>query len=228
MALIGRPSPHTFYTFAENMEESPWESFNSGLGYGEKDSCITVSTVGGHGGMGMTIYGGGVVEPWDVKEVLGNLVQDVAHDRGILAAYKLGVGNPFAHFKKHIMVIHPELAIILKRAGYQTKASLRDYLWETARVPYGQLTAAEKQSIEARMNTKPGGAFFINDAIPSSQLPVFKAALKPGGRVPVVNPDDIHIIVSGSIPGYSFGMTYLRTGHMTKKITCAALTRSGR
>ena len=40
MALIGRPSSHTFYTFAENMELSPWETFNEGLGYQAEDSCV--------------------------------------------------------------------------------------------------------------------------------------------------------------------------------------------
>lgn len=52
MALIGRPSSHTFYTFAENIEQSPWESFNEGLGYRREESCVTVSTVAG-AGMGM-------------------------------------------------------------------------------------------------------------------------------------------------------------------------------
>ena len=45
---------------------------------------------------------------------------------------------------------------------------------------------------------------------------------RAGGRVPVVNPEDIHIIVSGSIPGYSFGMSYFRTAHKTKLIKKAA------
>jgi hypothetical protein len=117
MALIGRPSSHTFYTFAENMKEGPWESFNEGLGYKPEDSCVTLSTVGG-AGMGIRMYGGGVVEPWNVQKVLDTIVADVASDRMIFAAYKLGVANAMAHLRKHIMVIHPELAIILKRAGY--------------------------------------------------------------------------------------------------------------
>jgi len=228
MALIGRPSSHTFYTFAENMDQSPWESFNEGLGYRREESCVTLSTVGGAGGMGMRIYGGGVVEPWDVKDVLHSMVEEVARDRAIFAAYKLGVANYFAHFRKHIMVIHPELAIMLKRLGYNTKRSLRDYLYESTRVPYEKLSADEIKGIQDRINTKPGGVFFVNDAISEDQLPLFKESLKPGGRVPVVNPEEIHIIVSGSIPGYSFGMSYLRSAHRTKPIKGAALTASGR
>jgi hypothetical protein len=228
MALLGRPSPHTFYTFAENIEQSPWESFNEGLGYRPKESCVTLSTVGGTGGMSIKIYGGGVVEPWDVKQVLQNLVKEVASDRAIFAAYKLGVANPFAHFRKHIMVIHPELAIMLKRIGYQTKQSLRDYIYESSKVPYEELTAKEIKGIRDRTNTKPGGMFFVNDAISENLLPLFKEGLKPGGKIPVVNPEDIHIVVSGSIPGYSFGMPYFRGAHQTRVIRGATLTKSGR
>jgi hypothetical protein len=228
MALIGRPSSHTFYTFAENAELNCWESFNENLGYRPEESCVTLSTVGGAGGLGTRIYGGGVVEPWNVREVLQSLVDEVAGDRAVFAAYKLGVANYFAHFRKHIMVIHPELAIMLKRLGYGTKHILRDYLYKTTRVPYEQLSPEEIQGIKDRMNTRPGGAFFANDAIPESRLPLYRRALKPGGKVPVVDPEDIHIVVSGSIPGYSFGMSYIRSAHRTKPIRGAALTRSGR
>jgi hypothetical protein len=228
MALIGRPSSHTFYTFAENMEQSPWETFNVGLGYQPEDSCVTVSTV--MGGIGMRIYGGGVVEPWDVKSVLNDIVKDVARDRGTFAQYKLGVANPAAHLRKHIIVIHPELAVMLQRLGYNSKRSLRDYIYESTKVQYEELSEQEIQGIHDRINTKPPDIdiFYPHDAIPKDRLPVIKESLKPGGKVPVVNPEDIHIIVSGSIPGYSFGMSYFRTAHKTKVIRGATLTESGR
>jgi len=227
MALIGRPSSHTFYTFAENMEQSPWETFNEGLGYQPEDSCVTVSTV--LGGLGR-IYGGGVVEPWDVKNVLNGILRDVAADRGTFGQYKVGVANPAAHLRKHIIIIHPELAIMLQRIGYTTKQSLRDYLYETTKVPYEELSEQEIQGINDRINTKPPDIdiFYPHDAIPEHRIPVIKESLKPGGKVPVVNPEDIHIVVSGVIPGYSFGMSYFRTAHKTKLIRGATLTESGR
>jgi hypothetical protein len=229
MALIGRPSSHTFYTFAENME-SPWEPFNVGLGYKTKDSCVTVSTVASAGGTGIKIYGGGVVEPWDVRTVLNDIVKDVAEDRYTFGQYKLGVANPAAHLRKHIIVVHPELAIMLRGLGYHTKRSLRDYIYESTRVPYEELNEEELRGLNDRMNTKPPDMdiFYAHDAIPAERLPVIKGSLKPGGKVPVVNPEDIHIIVSGSIPGYSFGMFYFRTAHKTKLIKGATLTKSGR
>jgi hypothetical protein len=141
--------------------------------------------------------------------------------------YRAMVANPMAHFRKHIMVIHPELAIILKNNGFKTKESLLDYVCESTAVPYENLTADEIRGINDRINTKPGGMFFRNDAVPDKRMPVFKAALKSGGKVPVVNPEDIHIIVAGTIPGYSFGMTYFRGAHETRLIKGAALTKSG-
>jgi hypothetical protein len=226
MALIGRPSPHTFYVLGENIEQSPWETFNVDLGYKPEESCVTVDTVMGSA----RIYGGGVVEPWDVKVVLESMVKDVAMDRGTFAQYKVGVANPMAHLRKHILIIHPELAIMLQRIGYKSKRSLRDYLYESTKVPYEQLTEKEIQGIYDRINTKPPDIdiFFPHDAVPENRIPVIKESLKPGGKVPVVNPEDIHIIVSGSIPGYSFGMSYFRTAHKTKLIKGAALTESGR
>jgi hypothetical protein len=230
MALIGRPSSHTFYTFAENIEHSPWETFNEGLGYRPEDSCVTVSTVTSVGaGMAMELFGGGVVEPWDVNVVLNDIVKDVAGDRGTFSQYKVGVANPAAHLRKHIIVVHPELAVMLHRLGFKSKQSLRNYIYESTKLPYEELTEQEIQGIRDRMNTKPPDMdiFYAHDAIPSDRLPVIKESLKPGGKVPVVNPEDIHIIVSGSIPGYSFGMSYFRTAHKTKVIRGATLTKSG-
>ena len=228
MALIGRPSSHTFYTFAENIPQSPWESYAEGLGYKPEESCVTVSTVGGATGMGMSIYGGGVVEPWNINEVLANIVDDVIKDRVIFGAYKLGVANPKAHLRKHIIVIHPELSILLKRNGFKSKNSLRDYIYEQSKIPYEEMSQKEIDGIYARINTKPGGMFFDNDAFSEKELPVIKESLKPGGRVPVVDPADIHIIIAGSIPGYSFGLSYFRSSHKTEKISGAALTKLGR
>jgi hypothetical protein len=229
MALIGRPSSHTFYTFAENIQQSPWETFNEGLGYEPGESCVTVSTVGSIAFMSMKIFGGGVVEPWDVHTVLNDIVKDVAVDRETFAAYKTGVANPVAHLRKHIIVIHPELAIVLQRHGFKSKQSLRDHIYESTKVPYEELTEQEIRGIKDRINTKSSDIdiFYAHDAIPENRLPAIRKSLKPGRKVPVVDPEDIHIVVSGSIPGYSFGLSYFRTAHKTKLITGATLTKSG-
>ncbi|HEY95987.1 MAG TPA: hypothetical protein G4O15_13735 [Dehalococcoidia bacterium] len=209
MALIGRSSSHTFYTFAENIEDSPWESFDEGLGYKPDDSYVTVSTVAG-----MTLFGGGTVGPWSVQSALDNMVRNLSTNR-------MGMS-------KHVLVICPELAIVLKRNGFETKQSLRDYLYENTKVPYEEITNREMQRIEESINLKPGGLYYYERAADKSFVPKIKEALKPGGKVPMVNPDDIHIVVAGSVPGYSFGMRYFHTAHQTKQIKGAALTKSGK
>jgi len=178
----------------------------------------------------MKVYGGGVVEPWDTNVVLNDIVQDIARDRATFGSYKLGVANPGAHLRKHILVVHPEFAIMLKRLGFTSKVSLRDYLYEKTKVPYDKLTPQEIQGIHDRINSTPPDIdiFFPHDAVPEHRKPVLLGSLKPGAMVPVVNPEDIHIVVSGSIPGYTFGLSYFRTAHMTKLIKGAALTDSGR
>ena len=70
------------------------------------------------------------------------------NDRQTLGQYKLGVANPFAHLRKHIIVIHPELAIMLQGLGYTTKRSLRDYIYESTRIPYEELSEQEIRGIE--------------------------------------------------------------------------------
>jgi len=133
-----------------------------------------VSTGASGGGTGIRIYGGGVVEPWEVKAVLSNIVKDVAGDRRTFAQYKVGVANPAAHLRKHIIVIHPELAIMLQRLGYDRKQSLRDYLYESTKVPYEELTEQEIKGIMERINTKAPelDIFFPHDTIPENRLPV--------------------------------------------------------
>ncbi len=120
------------------------------------------------------------------------------------------------------------MAIELKRLGFTSMRSLRDYIYENTKVPYEELSEQEIRGLRDRINTKPPDMdiFYAHDAIPKERLPVIKESLRPGGKVPVVNPEDIHLVVSGSIPGYTFGMSYFRTAHKTKRITGIASTRS--
>jgi hypothetical protein len=216
MALIGRPSSHTFYVFAENEEYCPWEPYHVSQGYKPEESCVAVSTVGGHGSIGMKIYGGGTVVPWTAKGILNDIIEDVANDRRIFALYKPGEGSS-AHPQKHIIVLHPELAIELQRLGF-TNHGLRNYIIERTMVPYEALSPEEIRGIKGRI-AEASDVFFGAGVIPEDRIPAFKEALKPGGKVPVVvTPDDIHIIVAGGISGYSFGMAYARGAHQTRLI----------
>jgi hypothetical protein len=113
----------------------------------------------------------------------------------------------------------------LDKQGH-TRESLQKLIYERASIPYEQLTPAEIANIQPRIDS---------GEIPADRVPVFKAALKPGGRLPLLDrPEDIRIVVAGGIPGYSFGMSFWREGlyaptsDQTKRVRGATLTKAGR
>ena len=182
MALMGRPSSHTFQTFAENQAKSPWEPYHVSLGFAAEDSCVTVAPARSNGSpSATTVFGGGAVEPWTPQIILDNIVDAIARGRSGLTVWKLGSAMPSP--RRQNLFLHPDLAIELNRLGY-TRKSLAEYLFWRASVPYEELTPAEKQSLEAsRMGDSPRKC-----------VATFKEGLKPGGRVPMLNsPEDCHL-----------------------------------
>ena len=224
MALIGRPSSHIFYTFAENEENNPWEPFHVSFGYKPEDSCVTVSTMNSYSSLGsVTVFGGGAVTIWSPQSILDKMVQTISRDRAFMTIWKIGTAIPSP--SRHTLVIHPEFAMEINRLGF-TRKSMQNYLYERASIPYEQLTPKEIESIQRRINA---------GEIPQDRVSVFKEALKPGGTFPLlIRPEDIHIIVAGGIPGYAFGTFYFSvppygaTAVQTKLIRGAALTKAGR
>jgi len=219
MALVGRPSSQ-FYVLAENQDLSPWEPFHVTLGFKKEDSCVTISSVMSSPG---SIFGGGAVEPWTPQQILDNIVRTLLNSRAAMGGWRRGGPNPGP--MKHILFFQPEFAMELDRLGY-TRASLQKLLYERATIPYEKLTPAEIASIQPRIDS---------GEIPADRVAVFKEALKPGGKLPILDrPEDIRIVVAGGIPGYTFGMMYFREGlyaptsDQTRKIRGATLTKSGR
>jgi hypothetical protein len=219
MALVGRPSSQ-FYVFAENHDLSPWEPFHVSQGFKPEDSCVTISSVMSNPG---NYIGGGAVEPWTPEQILDNITRTLLGSRPAMTGWRRGGPNPGP--MKHILVFQPELAAELNRAGY-TRASLQKLLYERATIPYEKLTPAEIASIQPRIDS---------GEIPPDRVPVFKEALNPGGRLPILDrPEDIRIVVAGGIPGYTFGMMYYREGlyaptsDQTRKVRGATLTQAGR
>jgi len=210
LALIGRPSSHTFYVMAENEELSPWQPAHVNRGFKADDSCVTVATV-----MGTRIFGGGTVLPWSEDEILSEIIKDVANDRRI---FLFDPRKGFrAHPSTHIIVLHPEMAQAMQSRGFTIK-SFRDHIYESTMVPYEDLSEEEVKGIKTRIADK-SNIFFGAGLIPTERIPVFEKALKPGGKVPVVlAPEDINIFVSGGISGYTFGSSYLRGAILTKLI----------
>jgi len=220
MATIGRPSPHTFYVFAENHDLSPWEPFHVTQGFKAEDSCVTISTVGSAPG---SSFGGGAVETWTAQGMLDNIVRSLLGSRGGMRVWKRG--GPVPSPSKYILFFQPELAMELDAMGYK-RATLQKYLYERATIPFEQLTPAEIATIQPRIDS---------GEIPPDRVPAFKEALKPGGKLPLLDrPEDLRIVVVGGVPGYSFSMSYFREGlyaptsDQTKLIRGATLTKAGR
>ena len=223
-ALTGRPSSHTFYTFAENEEYSPWEPYHVALGYKPDDSCVTVSTVNTGSSLGtVTIFGGGAVTTWSPQGMLDTIVKSMSGDRARMTIWKLGTAQPSP--LRHTLLLQPEFARELNRMGF-TRKGLQKYLYERTSIPYEDLNQKEKEALQRRIEA---------GEIPQDRIPAFKEALKPGGKVPLLlRPEDSHIIVAGGIPAYSLGMFYFSIplynplGVQTKQVRGAALTKAGR
>ena len=219
MALVGRPSPQ-LYVFAENQDFSPWPPFHVTQGFTEKDSCVTISSVMS---APTNIFGGGAVMTWTPDQILDSVVNMILNGRAGMGLWKRGSAIPGP--MKYILFFEPTLVMQLDRQNH-TRASLQKLIYERATIPYENLTPAEIASIQPRIDS---------GEIPKDRVSVFLNALKPGGRLPMLDrPEDIRIIVAGGIPGYSFGMNYWREGlyaptsDQTKKIRGATLTKAGR
>jgi hypothetical protein len=208
MALVGRVSPHTFFTFAENAEANPWEPYHVGLGYKPEESTVTVATVAGQ----VSSVGGGAVAPWTAQGILDTLVSRMSN----VGTYLGGV-----YAATRIVVFHPDCAEELFKMGY-TRKSLQDYFYQQSRVPYSKLSSSTVKEV-SRM---------IDDGqIRPDRVAVFKEALKEGGMVPSAQtPEDTHILVAGGSPGYTLYFSYSgpNFAHQTRKIRGATLTKSGR
>ena len=205
MALTGRPSSHTFYTFANDDDRDPWEPDHVNRGFLPGDNTVTVSTVGGQ----FRALGGGAVAFWTAQGVLDNIVANV------------GGPSRYLNCMKYIIVFHPDCAAELAKMGH-TRASVQEWIFEQTRVPVSRLNAGMIQYFKRMVE---------DGRIRPEHVDVFKQALEKGGKLPVVQgPEDFHVYVAGGSPGYSLFLSYpgLNYGHEVRKITGATLTENGR
>jgi hypothetical protein len=213
MALTGRLESYTFFTFAENQDLSPWEPYHVSLGFKPEDSTVTVATVGNP-----IVLGGGAVAPWTAQGILDTIASRISN-----------VGFGWFHSQTYIVVLHPDCAVELAKLGY-TRKGVQEWLYERSRVPFETLIPvtvgfSHEAVVEFTRQTIADGR------IHPARADVFKEALKPGGRVPVVqSPEDFHIFVAGGSPGYDLLFGYPGPNHanQTTKITSSTHTTAGR
>jgi hypothetical protein len=231
MANIGRPSPHTFYTFAENQEFSPWKPYHANRGFKAQASCVTVSTVGGYGGFGVNHLMGRTVQ-----EILNDLIHGLASNRRTFSLFRRGTANPAAHWSKHLIMLYPQVAEELNKLGFNQE-KLANYVYERTSVPFEEFGPDEVRGLQEKIKGSLEGGMLYADMIPDDRLPVFQAALKPGGKIPVlISPKDINFFVAGTssgVPGSVVWLSYIKavyrwTSHQIREIHGATLTKAGK
>jgi hypothetical protein len=110
MALVGRPSAHTFFTFAENEDMDPWEPYHVSMGYKKEDSTVTLTKVGSYFGASGQTVGGGAVATWTAQSILDGMAR--------LATFK---GSGYCTW------FHPEAAQALVDGGFTSRSKIQEW-----------------------------------------------------------------------------------------------------
>jgi len=122
-ATHGQPGKYTFCC-AENDDASPWQPLHVERGFAA--GCSAVTVVGAEGTMNMNTHAK------DAAELLRAIAETMIHPPS----------NEYTHGGEPWLVIGPEHAEILKRAGL-SKAEVKQRLWEISKMPAGRMTAKD-------------------------------------------------------------------------------------
>jgi hypothetical protein len=226
MALT-RAVPFTNYTFAENYESpNPWGPYHAAYGgHDPEDSYVTVSTVSPRTT---------TVTRDQAQDIVAGLIENIQSLRpAMFSRYRAGVANVPQTFSKFVYLVTPEAAADLAAEGY-TQQSLRQHIFDTTSVPFEALSPEEVENIKKRLQMSRDGQGLITDHVPPDRIAAWEAALKPGGKVPLLSsPDDLHFVVSGTGRKSITTWNYLRsvytwTSNSSARIHGAALTQAGR
>ena len=232
--MQGQPTRYCGLIFAENEEESPWESFAVEHGFGPEDSTVTIDECmsderGGPGG------GMGVIPLEDdlarlvqmVKGVGQRFLPEAVGPKHVSAAFSTWgvvemVNNLYCN-----LALHPSFARQLADAGF-TKQSLAKWLCDKQRYPWEQYSGRQQEMI---LNAAKSGLVYG----------LCEDDCKPGGTIPSFNPKHLSILVAGSMAGQAmsfncWGAAVVNSDnvgapqydYVTKKIHGAALTIAGK
>lgn len=163
---------------AEAEDQSPWEPLSADRGFRAGSNVVTVFSVAD---MSYHFYTIG-----DAERHLREVAREVARELGgppIVALVRFG--PEWAP----VICITPLLASLLDTAGY-SKSAVRQYVYEHARIPAGQLE-------EQMQHLEPG--FTVSDAVERGRLgAAFGTGDDPGRLIPVAHsPDEFQLVVSG-------------------------------
>lgn len=226
----GQPERYTNLVFAENEENSPWESYAISRGFKPEDSIVSIDECTYTNRLGP---GGGMRFPLLEMEMkrMAEMLQS-GYPALIPEKKKIGPPSPFSvetDVEKKIntacfqFALHLSFAKQLADAGY-TKESFAQWLCDQHRLPWEDFSESQQEKIleVAKKGSIPG--LTVDDC-------------KPGGTIPTINPKRVTLFVaganSGQVTGFyggGLGSNLLGSGlDMTcKKVTGATLTKAGR
>lgn len=243
--MKGNPSRYCNLTFTESDEYTPWEPFHVTLGFDQEDSTVMIDEilhVDGNWPFEITrlpsctwTYGWKADLDRLAERAIGALPSGLesankqAHD-----IHKLGAGGtnafPLISHRNYILVIYPGQARELAEKGF-TRESLAKYIGDYSRYPWDELKDELKESMLEVAKSGRLSNLSVDDC-------------KPGGTVPVFDPERLLIMVAGPLQGQSVGLTSMgsygsiqapvpmkqppRKPWFIKKITGATLTKAGR
>ncbi len=208
MGLTGRAAAFGNWTFAENEADSPWKPYHVDLGFKPEDSTVTVSTE-----MVYRIGPGGAVNPMTPYECLIALGK-------LLGTMEYPILNFASRAAPDVLIaMGPDLAQRLSQMGF-AKADLKRWLYERARVPYAELSEAERKNLRESLQKRTlGMQSYVEAGSPGEMatIPAFK------------DPESIRIVVAGGSPAISVIWKYDNNrGFGTRLIHGATLTDAGK
>jgi hypothetical protein len=231
IGMQGQPARYCNLIFAENEEESPWESFAVSHGFKPEDStvtvdeCITMNTLGPSGSM--------ICNPlaYDLDQ-LANMIQGITGPAPPEAKFSMGGIGPsdavgIINSTYCELGVYPTLARQAAEAGY-SKQAMKQMLCDKHRAKWEALNDAQNAQIKeaAAAGTIPG---------------LTPEDCRPGGTIPTINPNHIALLVVGGAVGQCIGFYGVgsiikdrnnpdapKPDFITKRIHGATLTKAGR
>ncbi|MBI2907128.1 MAG: hypothetical protein HYX92_05670 [Chloroflexi bacterium] len=170
-ATLGHPGKYT-YCIAENAEGNPWEPIHVEKGLEPEDSAVTVF---------------GCEAPHHIATGSGTPLQTLH----ALADGMSTIGNNNTHMGGETLVVFGPRAAANAASGGWTRSSIREYLYENARVAVGRATLGA--TVDETSSEAPGWPKWIDRANPNAMIPVIRRA------------EDINIVVAG---GWGGGMSF--------------------
>lgn len=116
--FVGDPEGFTSFTFAENEEDSPWESFAASNGFKAKDSTVTINETMFYNRTGP----GGGMSSQTMEQSLESLA-GLMMGKGTTSRFGWSRGN------RYQIALNPTLASQLAEAGFTKKSDLPHNLW---------------------------------------------------------------------------------------------------